>query len=394
MLRHIGLTTAGESHGRGLLAIVTGLPAGVTVTEGAINADLARRQVGFGRGGRMRIETDQVTIVSGVRHGLTIGSPVGLQIANRDWDNWQDEMAAGPARDGFESARQVNVPRPGHADLAGAARFGHSDMRNVLERASARETAARVAGGAVCRALLTALGIQVRGHVLSIGGAAGCADPFDADQWACIEASDVRCADETAAQAMRQEITAAGAVGDTLGGIVAVEAEGVLPGLGSCASWDDRLDAKLAAALMSIPAIKSVEFGLGREVAERRGSAVHDPIARGEGRWWALSRASNNAGGIEGGMSNGERIVARLAMKPIPTLTSPLPSVDLRTGAATEAHAERSDVCAVPAASIVAEAMVALVLADAILEKLGNGCLPDVQANFTAYCERLRRIVG
>jgi chorismate synthase len=300
LLRHIGLTTAGESHGRGLLAIVTGLPAGVPVAEEAINADLARRQVGFGRGGRMRIETDRATIVSGIRHGLSLGSPVGLQIDNRDWENWREEIAAGPAPAGFRSAREVNVPRPGHADLAGAARFGHTDMRNVLERASARETAARVAGGAVCKALLAALGVSVRGHVVEIGGVAGCADPFDTEQWACIEASDVRCADEAAAQAMREAITAAGADGDTLGGLVAVEAAGVPPGLGSCAGWEDRLDAKLAAALMSIPAIKSVGFGLGQDVVRKRGSAVHDPIAPGGGRWWALTRASNRAGGLEG----------------------------------------------------------------------------------------------
>lgn len=383
----IELTTAGESHGPVVIAILTGVPAGVEITPEAVDTDLARRQVGYGRGGRMVIERDRARFAAGVRHGRTLGSPIGLVIANRDWENWQDEMSPDTPAVGWRSERAVRVPRPGHADLVGGAKFGHMDMRNVLERASARETVARVAGGAICRALLAALGVCVRSRTVAIGGVE---DRFDGSEaaWAAVEASDVRCADEVAAAAMRAAIDAARGAGDSLGGVIEVVAEGAPPGLGSHVAWDERLDGRIAQAMMSIPAIKAVEIGAGLRVASLPGSEVHDPILPGGGKW-PFSRPTNRAGGIEGGMTNGEPVVARLAMKPIPTLTRPLRSVDVSTGEATEAHAERSDVCAVPAAGVVAEAMLALVLASAAREKFGGDCLDDLVAAHRAYLARL-----
>ncbi|MGC9316961.1 MAG: chorismate synthase [Armatimonadota bacterium] len=384
------LTTAGESHGPQVTAILTGIPAGLGVTAEEIDRDLARRQVGYGRGGRMTIERDRVRIVGGVRHGRTLGSPICLVVANRDWENWRSEMGAGPAPDGWRSERGVTVPRPGHADLAGGAKFGHADMRNVLERASARETVGRVAAGSICRKLLWELGARVRSRTVAIGDVRD--DKFDGSEeaWGSVEESDVRCADPEVAARMRAEIDLAKERGDSLGGTVEVVADGVAPGLGSHVQWQWRLDSRIGAAVLSIPGIKAVEIGAGWSAAELPGSAVHDPIVPAEGGGsWPFARPSNNAGGIEGGMTNGEPVVVRLAMKPIPTLTTPLASVDVASGEAMEAHAERSDVCAVPAAGIVAEAMLALVLADAAREKFGGDCVADMRAAHEQYLGRL-----
>ncbi len=379
--------TAGESHGRALSAIVTGVPAGIPLDAAAIDADLARRQRGYGRGGRQAIEADRVAILSGVRFGVTIGSPVSLAVANRDWDNWLDVMAvSGEKPDGIRETH----PRPGHADLAGALRTGSDDVRDVLERASARETAARVAAGGVARAFLAAVGVTVRSFVDSIGGVV-CTwdgDPGSVDGEA-VEASDVRCPDAVAADAMKAAIDDARAAGESLGGTFVVLAEGLVPGLGSYAEADRRLDAALAAAAVSIPAIKGVEFGDGFAAAARRGSGVHDPIVWRDGRGYA--RTSNHAGGLEGGMTNGETLVVRAAMKPIPTLMCPLASVDLDTHEPVDASKERSDVCAVPAAAVVAEAEVAFVLARAYLEMFGGSCLDDLLSGLARYRERIAR---
>ncbi len=380
-------TTAGESHGRALVAIVSDVPAGIPVDPASIDADLARRQAGRGRGGRMAIESDRAVILSGVRHGRTLGSPVAITVANRDWENWTDVMSVdGPPDD----RARVTAPRPGHADLAGALKTGARDVRDVLERASARETAARVAAGGVARALLDAVGIAVFSYVDSIGGvrmpppaSPGSVDP------ASVEASDVRCPDPDAAREMGARIDAAAAQGESLGGTFVVCATGALPGLGGYASAGDRLDSRIAGAVMSIPAIKGVGIGEGFALADLPGSAAHDEIVfvAGEG----LSRTSNHAGGIEGGMTNGEPIVVRAAMKPIPTLTRALRSVDIDTFDAVEAARERSDVCAVPAAAVVAEAEVALVLASAITAKFGADCLDDILRAIESYRARLPR---
>lgn len=384
--------TAGESHGPAVTAILEGLPAGVCVAAHAIDRDLARRQRGYGRGGRMSIEQDCVTISAGVRHGLSLGSPIALAIRNRDWENWAQEMSVAPAPPGWRSERGVRTPRPGHADLAGGAKYRHRDLRNVLERASARETAARVAVGAVCRGLLGSLGIDVVSVVCRIGSVV-----WDAPrQWseelvtAAME-SDVGCPDEGAAAAMRAAIDEAREEGDTLGGVFEVRALGVPPGIGSHVHWDRRLDSRLAGALMSIPAIKGVEVGLGFGAAAAPGSQVHDAITPAQGDW-PFTRASNNAGGIEGGISNGEPIIVRAAMKPIPTLTRPLPSVNLDSLSPTEAHAERSDVCAVPAAAVVGEAVVCFEVARAMLEKLGGDHLTDVVEALAAYRRDVARL--
>ncbi len=394
MAAQLNFYTAGESHGRQLTAIITGLPAGLAVDVASIDRELARRQRGYGRGRRMQIESDCVLVTSGVRYGRTLGTPLALTIENRDWPNWEQEMAVSPPPEGFASERAVSVPRPGHADLAGAAKFGHADMRNVLERASARETAARVAVGAICRQLLNEFGLRAGSCVVNIGGVvAAPAQSLDGEFWTKVEASDVRCGDEGAAQKMREAIDQAGEQGDTVGGEFEIHATGVPPGLGSHASWHERLDARLAAAVMSIPAIKSVEIGLGRQVADRPGSQVHDLIEVGEARSrWPFARPTNHAGGIEGGISNGAPIVVRAAMKPIPTLTQPLASVELPGLAPSAAHAERSDVCAVPAAAVVGEAMVVFVLAQALGEKFGGDSLEDMKAAEEAYWTRLRKL--
>ncbi|MCL4079145.1 chorismate synthase [Coriobacteriia bacterium Es71-Z0120] len=380
-------TTAGESHGRALVAIVSDVPAGVPVDAAAIDRDLARRQRGYGRGGRMAIERDQVQVLSGVRFGATIGSPVALVIANRDWDQWLDVMAV--SGEPVDRAR-VTAPRPGHADLPGVLRNATHDVRDILERASARETAARVAAGAVAKALLSQLGVRVLSFVTRIGEVALPNEPdprtIDSDS---IDASDVRCPDERVSQAMRAAIDAARADGESLGGVFVVAALGVVPGLGGYAEAGQRLDARIGAAMLSIPAIKGVEIGDGFAAAARPGSQVHDPILyrKGEG----IVRPTNHAGGIEGGMTNGEPVVVRAAMKPIPTLMRPLPSVDLATLEPVDAAKERSDVCAVPAAAVVAEAELALVLATAYQEAFGGRCLSDMLDALERYKARLVR---
>lgn len=377
--------TAGESHGRVLTAIVTGVPAGIVVDTGAIDADLVRRQSGYGRGGRQRIETDRVSILSGVRFGTTIGTPVALAVSNRDWDNWTDVMSVSGSRP--EGIAETH-PRPGHADLAGVQKIGSGDVRDVLERASARETAARVAAGGIAKALLAHLGVEIVSCVTAIGGASWNGSLAPADRGA-VEASEVRCPDPGASEAMKREIDAARAAGESLGGVFIVTATGLVPGLGGYAEVDQRLDAALAYALMSIPAIKGVEIGDGFASAGRPGSAVHDEILFDAERGYV--RATNHAGGVEGGMTNGEPLVVRAAMKPIPTLMTPLSSVDIATHEPVSASTERSDVCAVPAAAVVAEAEVAFVLARAFLAKFGGDSLADIISARDAYGTRLER---
>ncbi|KYH31352.1 chorismate synthase [Neomoorella mulderi] len=383
MLRYL---TAGESHGRGLSVIVEGMPAGVPLTAEEINTWLARRQGGYGRGGRMSIERDRVEILAGVRGGYTLGSPVALFIANRDWANWQEIMAPGPEA---RAERVVTRPRPGHADLAGGLKYHQADLRNILERASARETAARVAAGAVAAALLKELGIELAAHVVRIGPVAvkGAVELSAARQaWG----SPVYCADPEASRAMVAVIEEARQKGDTLGGVVEVLAAGVPAGLGSHVHWDRRLDGRLAQALMSIPAIKGVEIGAGFELASIPGILAHDAIAYREGQ--GFYHPTNRAGGLEGGMTNGEILVLRAAMKPIPTLMQPLPSVDFLTKKPATAAVERSDVCAVPAAAVVAWAAVAWVLAGAVMEKFGGDYLPEIKERMAAYREYLSGI--
>jgi len=387
--------TAGESHGPQLTAIVEGLPAGVAILAAGINRELARRQQGYGRGGRMKIETDTVEILSGVRWGETLGSPLTLAVKNRDWENWSVKMSSLP-EDRDESIA-VTRPRPGHADLTGALKYDLEDVRNVLERSSARETAARVAVGAVAKQVLGEFGIHVGGFVTGIGGISAHppALPFD-KLWQTAAESELFCCDRSADEPMKKAIDAAKAAGDTLGGVFEVQVVGCPPGLGSYTHWDRKLDARLAMALMSLQALKGVEVGLGFGVAERPGSQVHDEIFRDEARLESGSmtsyyRRSNNAGGIEGGMSNGEPIVVRAAMKPIPTLYKPLRSVDMRTHEPFEAAVERSDTCAVPAALVVAEAVVAIEIAAAFLEKFGGDSLTEVRRNFQGYCQQVRQ---
>jgi chorismate synthase len=381
--------TAGESHGEALTTVIDGVPAGLPLNAEDIDADLARRQRGYGRGGRMKIERDRVHIFSGVRWGRTLGSPIALQIANRDWENWKTTMATGAPEAGT-AQKEVTRPRPGHADLAGAMKYGHRDIRNVLERSSARETTARVAVAGVARRLLAEFGITVLSHVTEIGGVRAAVNPgLDWDELrARAEASEVRCADPAAEAEIIAAIDTARAKGDTLGGVFEVVAAGCPVGLGSYVQWDRRLDGRLAQAFCSIQAIKGCELGLGFETARRPGSAVHDEILLdGTG---SLSRATNNAGGLEGGVTNGQPVVVRAAMKPLSTLRRPLRSVDLATREAVEAVVERSDVCAVPAAGIVGEAMMAIVLADAFLEKFGGDSVDEIRQNYQAYLDGLK----
>ncbi len=378
--------TAGESHGKALVTVVSSVPAGVSIDGSLIDKDLARRQVGYGRGGRMRIESDRALIVSGVRFGKTIGSPVALSISNKDWDNWLDVMAVnGPRPDG---SPRVTAPRPGHADLPGSQKTNTDDVRDILERASARETASRVAAGAVAKALLAEVGVKVESYVERIGSADCVIDPETVDI-AAAEASDVRCPDPVAARSMRASIDAAASAGESLGGVFVVRVTGLVPGVGGYAEASQRLDARLGGALLSIPAIKGVEFGDGFASAARVGSQVHDPIIYVPGA--GITRESNHAGGFEGGMTNGQTLVARVAMKPIPTLMKPLASVDIDTLQPIDASRERSDVCAVPAAAVVAEAEVALVLAAAYMDKFGHDCVEDIRASLDAYRERIAR---
>jgi len=377
-------STAGESHGPELVAIVHGIPAGLPLLAEDVDTDLARRQRGYGRGGRMKIETDRARLLAGVRGGETLGSPIALAIENRDHANWAGRM--GPAR--FPAPPEpVTRPRPGHADLAGGLKYDRHDLRDILERASARETAARVAVGGVCRKLLGAVGVDVFAHVVAIGPVEASAPALAPPALrAAARASDLACADADAEQAMRAAILQAAHAGDTLGGVFEVVATGVPPGLGSHVQWDRKLDGRLAQALMSIHAIKGVEIGLGFGAARVRGSEVHDAIG------WdgaAFTRPTNRAGGLEGGITNGEPVVCRAAMKPIATLKKALPSVDVRTKEPFEAAFERADVCAVAAASVVGEAMVAITLAEALLEKLGGDSLRELTDNLASYRRRI-----
>lgn len=392
MLNGFRFTTAGESHGEGLYVIVEGVPAGIPLTPEDVARDLARRQLGYGRGARMSIERDAGQIVAGVRLGETIGSPVAIRIPNRDHENWRAAMAVEPMPDcDDETLRRVLLPRPGHADLVGLLKYDRRDARDILERSSARETAARVAAGAVARRMLRELGISVGSHVVRIGeveAEAGIIPSGDLDEFS--DASDVRCLDAAAAERMRAAIDAAAAAGDTLGGVFEVVAQGVPIGLGSHVSWDRRIDARIGAAMLSIQAMKGVEIGLGFEAARRRGSLVHDEIEPDSAnhRTGGFRRTHNHAGGTEGGMTTGEPLVVRVAMKPLSSLTRPLGSVDLGTGERAEAVRERSDVCAVPAAGVVGEAMLCLVLADALREKLGGDSLAEMKRNLHASLER------
>ena len=394
MLRFL---TAGESHGESLVAILDGMPAGVPLSADPIDRQLHRRQLGHGRGRRMSIESDRVEILSGVRRGLTLGTPIALRIRNQDWVNWQWTMAveADPPASTPEARRPpVTRPRPGHADLAGALKYGHRDLRDVLERSSARETAARVAAGACARVLLEQAGVRIVAHVTAIGGVRlpdTVRRAFE-DVAALDMDNPVGCIDAACRDAMIAAIDAARVAGDTLGGRFEVIARGVPAGLGSYAQWDRRLDGRLAQALMSIPAIKAVEIGDGVAAAARPGSVVHDPIlpASDPERPDRFTRPTNHAGGLEGGVSNGEEIRATAYMKPIPTLMCPLPSVDLETGREVSASIERSDVCAVPAAAVIGEAVVALVLADALLETVGGDSLSDLMRNLEAWDEARR----
>ncbi|MGA9998120.1 MAG: chorismate synthase [Pyrinomonadaceae bacterium] len=383
-------TTAGESHGRALLAIVEGLPAGVPVDVDEINRELERRQWGYGRGGRMKIERDVVQVLSGVRHGLTLGSPVALMIENKDWANWTEVMDA-LARDvPPEKSKRVKRPRPGHADLAGGQKFGARDLRNILERASARETAARVACGALAKQLLNAFGVEIRSHVIQLGGIPEA--PLELD-WNAIDSipddAPLRCADEEAQQRMIELIDEKKREGDTLGGVFEVVARGVVPGLGSHTSWNEKLDGRLAQAVMSIPAVKAVAIGAGFEASALPGSRVHDEIVYNE-ETKEFRRLSNRAGGLEGGITNGEELRVRGHLKPISTLRRALRSVDIDTKQEEAAAFERSDVTAVPAAGVIGEAMVALVLTEAMREKFGGDSLDEMRRNFDGYREQLR----
>jgi chorismate synthase len=384
--------TAGESHGRALVAICEGVPAGVEITTADVAAALARRRAGYGRGARMKFEQDEAEITGGVRHGVTLGSPVAIRVANTEWPKWETVMSADPVPAAVLADQARNAPltrpRPGHADLAGMQKYGHRDARPVLERASARETAARVALGEVARRYLgQALGMEIVSHVISIGAvrAPEGAMPGPEDG-ARVDADPVRCLDPTASAAMREEIDRARRDGDTLGGVIEVAVYGAPPGLGSHVHWDRRLDGRLAGALMSIHAIKGVEIGDGFATARRRGSAAHDEI---ESIGGGLSRRTNRAGGIEGGISTGEVIRVRAAMKPISTVPRALDTVDVRSGEPAKAISQRSDVTAVPAAGVVAEAMTALVLADAATEKLGGDSVAEARRNLRGYLESL-----
>ncbi len=381
----IRFTTSGESHGPGLTAIVEGLPAGLPLNLEDLDRDLARRQLGHGRGGRMKIETDRADVISGVRHGRTLGSPVTIRVQNRDYANWEERMNPWPVDAEVE---EVHLPRPGHADLAGIQKFGFTDVRNVLERASARETAARVACGALAKSFLGDFGVQVFSHVVQIGSvrAEAPADLEPAD-FAAVDESPVRCLDPAATEAMVAEIDTKRKANESLGGVFEVRVYGLVPGIGSYTSWEGRMDGRVGQAIMSIQAMKGVSVGDAFDVAGRVGSEAHDEIFWSEER--GFYRETNRAGGLEGGMTTGEQLVVRGAMKPLPTLTKPLRSVDTESKEPAQALRERTDSCTVPAAGVVGEAMVALVLADAYREKFGGDHIDDVRAAFAAYRERI-----
>jgi chorismate synthase len=380
--------TAGESHGPQLTAILEGCPAGLEVDAADVDHELARRQAGYGRGGRMAIERDRVQLLGGVRYGRTTGAPLALAIANRDAGNWGSTLAAGAPGSDHERAEPVRVPRPGHADLGGALLYGLDDIRDVIERASARETAARVAGGAIAKLLLQSVGCRVASHVIAVGGEESHA-PLLVDDLPRVEEDPMRCVDPEASARMRVAIDAAASAGDTLGGVFEVLAFGFPPGVGSYVHGDRRLQSSLAAAVLSVPAIKGVEFGLGFAAAGLPGSEVHDPLGHDTERGY--TRGANQAGGIEGGMSTGETIVVRAAMKPIATLRSPLPSVELGTHRPVDSRFERSDVCAVPAAGVVAEAVVALALADAAVQRFGGATVTEFEEAVALHRERCRQ---
>lgn len=387
MLRFL---TAGESHGQLLMGVIEGVPAGVELTSNDINKELFRRQVGYGRGGRMQIEKDSVEITCGVRWGKTLGSPVGLLIRNRDWVNWSDRMSIDPSLSGCVPPE--TRPRPGHADLSGIIKYFQSDIRNVLERASARETAMRVALGAVAKRIIEILDIKVVSHVIEIGGVKARLYGISPDVIRDLaERSDLRCIDKKAEIKMKSRIKEAKKKGDTVGGIFEIIVTNIPPGLGSYSQWDRRINARLAYAVMSIQAIKGVEIGIGFESTRRFGSDVHDAIYYDEKRQ-RFYRKTNKAGGIEGGMTNGENIIVHAAMKPIATLYHPLDSVDIVTKKSFKASVERSDICAVPAASVVGEAMVAIEIANAILDKFGGDSIEETKRNYESYLEHVKKI--
>jgi chorismate synthase len=378
-------TTAGESHGPGLVTIVDGLPAGLEIDHETIDRDMARRQLGHGRGGRMKIEKDAVEVRSGIRHGRTLGSPVALLVANRDYENWEERMNPWPVDADVD---EVHLPRPGHADLAGLLKFGHTDVRNVLERASARETAARVAAGGLAKAFLAAVGVSVHSHVLRIGSVeAPAPDTLGPEDFAGVDESPVRCLDKDAEGAMVEEINRLRKANESLGGIFEVRAFGVVPGVGSHTTPEGRLDGRLAQAIVSIQAVKGASVGEAWDVAARPGSQAHDEIFWSQERGY--HRHTNHAGGVEGGMSNGEPLVVQGALKPISTLTKPLRSVDTETKEPAEALRERTDSAVVPAAGVVGEAMVALTLARCYREKFGGDHIDDVHAAIDAYLKRI-----
>ena len=384
-MARIRFTTAGESHGPGLVAVVEGLPAGLELAPGDINDDLARRQLGHGRGGRMKIEKDAAEVTAGVRHGRTLGSPVAMRIVNRDYENWVERMNPWPVD---ADVPEVHLPRPGHADLAGMQKYGHTDVRNVLERASARETAARVAAGGLAKAFLRAVGVEVRSHVTRIGSVeAPRRDELALEDFDGVDESPVRCLDEAAGAAMVEEINSARKANESLGGIFEVRAFGLVPGLGSHISWEERLDGRLAQAILSIHAMKGAEIGGGYALAGIPGSSAHDEI------FWSADRGyfreTNRAGGVEGGMTTGQELIVTGAMKPLPTLTKPLRSVDTDTKEPASALKERTDSCTVPAAGVVGEAMVAIVLASAYREKFGGDHIDDVLDAVRRYEERI-----
>jgi len=386
------VTTSGESHGRALTGIIEGIPAGLSLSSDDIDIDLKRRQKGYGRGGRMKIESDRVEILSGVRWGSTLGSPIALLIENRDWPNWEEGMSADSAHEG--AIGPVTRARPGHADLSGAVKYGHRDVRNVLERSSARETAMRVALGAVAKKFLVEFGVTVGSYVTSIGGEQADIRGHELDEKALLrmfrtaESSEVGCPDERVSEKMKKRIDRAKEEGHSLGGIFEIFAVGLPVGIGSHVQWDRRLDSRLARAVMGIQAIKGVEIGAGFGMADRPGTEVMDEIYYARRR--GFYRRTNNAGGIEGGITNGMPLIVRAAMKPIPTQRKPLKSVDMLTGKSMRAAYERSDVCAVPAAAVIGEAMVSLVLADAFLEKFGGDSMEETKRNYHAYMDYVK----
>jgi chorismate synthase len=380
------LITAGESHGPGLTCIVEGMPAGLELTAEDLNRDMSRRQLGHGRGGRMKIERDSAEVTGGVRHGRTLGGPIALQVANRDYANWEERMNPWPVAD---ASAEVHLPRPGHADLVGTQKYKQSDVRNILERASARETAARVAGGGVCKAFLRAVGVTVRSHVIQIASVSAPEREqalSDAD-FAEVDSSPVRCLDAQASRAMVSEIDKLRKENESLGGVFEVQAFGLVPGLGSHVSWEERLDGRLAMAICSIQAVKGASIGDAFAVAGVPGSQAHDEIFYSDERGYY--RETNRSGGLEGGMTTGLPVIVRGAMKPLPTLTKPMRAVDTETHEPAQALRERTDSCTVPAAGVVAEAMVALVLADAYRQKFGGDHVDDVLQALSAYTDRI-----